>query len=258
MTAERSAWYEAVVEEIRPLTPSVRSVRLRPSRPVSSLPGQHVDVRLTAPDGYTAVRSYSICSAPPTAAAPWIELAVERLHDGEVSPWFHDVAARGDTVELRGPATTHFVWQSERDGSTLLIGGGSGVAPFMSMARHRATLADGAVPLPRMLLLVSARAWDEVIFREELLAQERAQPGFRLVLAITRGAGDPAAPRGADYTRRIDEGVLQDVLALLEVSPGGTMTTFVCGNNGFVNAVTDTLLSLGVQSASIRTERYGE
>src|SRR5207247_1211305 len=129
-------------------------------QPFSHSAGQHVDVRLTAPDGYTAQRSYSIASAP--EAGDEIELAIERLDEGEVSPFFHEVAAAGDEIEIKGPLGGHFVWSADRPGPIMLIGGGSGVVPLMSMVRHRA--ASGATT--PVALLYSSRTWDEVIIRD--------------------------------------------------------------------------------------------
>ena len=128
-------WQEAKIAAIMPDTPRVKSFLLAPSAPFPFRAGQHVDVRLTAPDGYQAERSYSIASAPEETAA--IELAIERLDDGEVSPFFHDIAEVGDAIELRGPIGGHFVWDVVDGGPLLLLGGGSGVVPLMSMLRHR-------------------------------------------------------------------------------------------------------------------------
>src|SRR6478752_1311587 len=140
-------WQEAKIAAIMPDTPRVKSFLLAPSAPFPFRAGQHVDVRLTAPDGYQAQRSYSIASAP--GANGTIELAVERLDDGEVSPFFHEVAMAGDEIELRGPIGGHFVWTAEQGGPVLLIGGGSGVVPLMSMIRHRHLTAS---PAPMLLL----------------------------------------------------------------------------------------------------------
>jgi ferredoxin-NADP reductase len=240
----RAEWQEAVIERIAYETPTVRGFVLRPRAWRPFLPGQHVDIRLTAPDGYRALRSYSVSSAPETRGT--IELTIERLDDGEVSPYFHEVAQVGDTVELRGPFTEHFVWRSEGSGPVLLAGGGSGVAPLMSMVRHRAHVPN---PAP-MALVYSARTWADVIFREELLAQEGAQSGLRVVFCLTRDA----AHRPGDYTRRIDAAILTDTMASLGGPPS---LTFVCGANRFVETVADALVALGIPPSTIRTERYG-
>jgi ferredoxin-NADP reductase len=246
------AWQEATIVSIAQATPTVKTFVFRPQRWRTFLPGQHVEVRLTAPDGYTAQRSYSITSSP--GDADWFELAIERLSDGEVSPWFHEVAEPGDTVEVRGPFTEHFVWRPERDGATLLVGGGSGVAPFMSMVRHRANLVNA----PAMTLLYSARAWADTIFRDELLRHAESQPGLRVLFTLTREASVPHDARSSNtafYFRRVDDAMLHDAFATL---PGPRRTSFVCGNNGFVGTAADALVSIGIAADAVRTERYGE
>ncbi|RWP89209.1 FAD-binding oxidoreductase, partial [Mesorhizobium sp.] len=197
--AAQSPWQTVTIARIEKRTPRVTSFSLQPSRPFAYRAGQHVDVRLTAPDGYQARRSYSIASAP--EAGETIELAIERLDDGEVSPFFHDIAAVGDEVELRGPLGGHFVWSDSDGGPLLLVGGGSGVVPLMAMIRHRAARRS-AVPVA---LVFSARAWDEVIFRDELIDLHERRDGFDLVLALTR---EPAR-RPADYSRRVDAAMME-------------------------------------------------
>ena len=137
--AQPAFWQSCFIDEIVQQTPSIKSFFLRLGNPFAHLAGQHVDVRLTAPDGYTAMRSYSIASSP--ASSPILELAIERLHDGEVSPFFHDIAATGDEIELRGPLGGHFLWPEPADEPILLIGAGSGVVPLMAMIRQRRSLA---------------------------------------------------------------------------------------------------------------------
>ncbi|TIW98142.1 MAG: oxidoreductase, partial [Mesorhizobium sp.] len=170
--AVQSPWQTAGIVRIEKRTPRITSFFFQPSRPFIYRAGQHVDVRLTAPDGYQARRSYSIASAPETNGA--IELAIEKLDDGEVSPFFHEVAAIGDEIELRGPLGGHFVWPDGGSGPLLLVGGGSGVVPLMSMVRHRAAHSS-TVPV---VLVFSARVWDEVIFRDELIALDDRREGF--------------------------------------------------------------------------------
>lgn len=246
-------WQEAVIESIVTQTPTVKTFTFRLPHSPSFLAGQHVDVRLTAPDGYTARRSYSITSAP---GRETLELAIELLPNGEVSSYFHDVALVGDIIEIAGPFAEHFVWRPERDGSTLLVAGGSGVAPFLSMLRHRA-FKSGAPP---MLLVYSARTWNDVIFRDELLKHELAQQDLRIAFVITRQAeadapAAPMFPRTADFTKRVDATMLRAILHAILSPP---QSVFVCGNNGFVGTVTDALVDAGVPSEAIRTERYGE
>ena len=203
-----------------------------------------MDVRLTAPDGYQAERSYSIASAPEEGAT--FELAIERLDDGEVSPFFHDVAEVGDKIELRGPIGGHFVWSVGEGGPILLIGGGSGLVPLMAMIRHRTARAD-ATP---MLLLLSGRTRDELLYRDELLAFDAKRDGFSLALALTR----EKAFRAGDYSRRVDTAMLAECLVKLPVPP---RRVFVCGSNPFVEAATTAAIDAGVPATIIRTERYG-
>lgn len=240
----REPWRQAVITDVHRLTSRVVSVTLRPERWRPFLPGQHIDVRLTADDGYQAHRAYSIASAP--SAAGTIELVIERLEDGEVSPFFHEVAAPGDTLDVRGPFASHFAWRTDEPGAVLLVAGGSGVAPFLSMVRERAHLASP----PPMTLLYSARTWDDVILREELLAHEREQHGFSLTCCLTR----EGARRAVDFSTRVDRAVIAQVLARLPEAP---RHAFVCGANRFVGAVADHLVAAGIPAPSIRTERYG-
>ena len=210
-------WQKAKITAIVPQTPRMKSFYFELSQPFAFRAGQHVDVRLTAPDGYRAERSYSIASAPETPGG--IELVIERLDDGEVSPFFHDVAAVGDEIELRGPIGGYFVWGVADGGPLLLLGGGSGVVPLMSMIRHRAD-QNSRVP---MLLLFSARTFDDVLFRDELFDLEARGDGFDLALALTR---EPAK-RPRDYERRIDTAMLTELLARLRGAP---KQVFVCGS----------------------------
>lgn len=240
----RSPWQAASIVRIEKRTPRVTSFFFRPSRPFAYRAGQHVDVRLTAPDGYQARRSYSIASAPDDDGM--VELAIEKLDDGEVSPFFHEVAAVGDEIELRGPLGGHFVWPDDDGGPLLLVGGGSGVVPLMSMVRHRAA-HKSTVPVA---LVFSARIWDEVIFRDELIALDDRRDGFDLALTLTR----EAARRASDYSRRVDVAMVAQVMARL---PGPPSIAFVCGSNAFVSAAAQALIDAGMPAGAIRTERYG-
>jgi ferredoxin-NADP reductase len=192
------------------------------------LPGQHYDVRLTAPDGYTAQRSYSIASSPLDEAE--IELTIDRLADGEVSPYFHDVVVEGDQVEVRGPFASYFVWQGEHP--VLLVGGGSGVVPLMAMLRHRRR----TVPDLPMRLVYSVRTAEDVIYADEL--------GDEAVLTFTREQPED----WTGHTGRIDA-------SLLGEPAGGT--AFVCGSNGFVETASRLLLEAGYEPGQVRTERFG-
>ncbi len=244
MQPTRISWQQATVTAIVAQTPTVKSYILRPAEPFAFVAGQHVDVRLTAPDGYQAERSYSIGSAP---GADTVELVIERLEDGEVSLFFHEVVEIGDTVEIRGPIGGHFNWSPADGGPILLVGGGSGVVPLMSMLRAR---AGAAVDYP-FSLIYSARYWDEVIFREELLRRAREDPGFSLILTLTRDT----APIPGVGSKRIDRMLLAETLMLFgDQLP---MLTFVCGATAFVEVASMLLIELGVPFGSIRTERYG-
>ena len=237
-----SRWVTAVIDRVDHLTPRVVGVVLHAPLPPHAA-GQHVDVRLTAPDGYQAQRSYSIASAP---GADGLELAIERLDAGEVSSFFADVARPGDTVEIRGPIGGHFVWRDEDGGPLLLVAGGSGVAPLMAMLRHRRARARG---LPA-LLLYSARTWDELIFRDELLAMQADDAGFTFVAAITR---EPPR-RAGDFGQRLDAELVRRALARWGHAP---RHAYACGSNAFVEAMTAALVDEGVPPRAIRAERFG-
>ncbi len=225
-------WQRATVSAIRPQTPSVTSFRLALAMWMPHIPGQHYDVRLTAPDGYTAQRSYSIASSPLDEGE--IELTIDCLADGEVSPYFHDVVEVGDEIEVRGPFASYFVWRGDEPGPVVLVGGGSGVVPLMAMLRHRRR----ALPDAEMRLLYSVRGAEDVIYADEL--REDA------VVTFTR---EPPAD-WAGHTGRLDAALVGEVAA-------GAMTAYVCGSNGFVESATALLVEAGVDPARIRTERFG-
>jgi ferredoxin-NADP reductase len=206
------------------------------------LPGQHVDVRLTAEDGYQTERSYSIASPP---EAPRLALTVERLEDGEVSPYIVDELRVGDQLELRGPIGGYFVWQAGGDRPLLLVAGGSGVVPLMAMLRHRSA-ASARTPAR---LLYSARALDEVIYREELERLASANNGLEVRYTLTRS--QPPGWRG--YARRIDADLMKDVAWPKEQMPAA----FVCGPTPFVEAAASLLVGLDYDPAWVKTERFG-
>jgi ferredoxin-NADP reductase len=247
MTEDRPSpvlWQTCVIEQIVQQTPSIKSFFVQPSAPLRFIAGQHLDIRLTATDGYTAMRSYSIASSPSSASV--IELAIERLPDGEVSPYFHDIAAVGDSIEIRGPLGGHFLWPDVASGTALFVGAGSGVVPLMAMLRHRYAFSK-AVPAA---LLLSARTARDTLFLNELLSMERDDPTFHLAFATTRGT----PPRDSDFSRRIDSEMVSAVVARLPRAPAHV---FVCGSNAFVNVATDGALAAGVDADVIKTERYG-
>jgi ferredoxin-NADP reductase len=225
-------WQIATVSAIKPQTPSVKSFRLALPMWMPHLPGQHYDVRLTAPDGYSAQRSYSVGSSPLDEGE--IELTIDCLADGEVSPYFHEVVQEGDRVEVRGPFASYFVWRGDEPGPVLLVGGGSGVVPLMAMLRHRRRTQPDAA----MRLVYSVRTAADVIYADEL--------GDDVVLTYSREP--PAGWTG--HTGRIDR-------ALIEAAAPGAMTAYVCGSNGFVEAASTLLLEAGLKPGWIRTERFG-
>ena len=235
-------WHDAVIERIEQRTPRVKSFYLR--APIARhVAGQHVDVRLTAPDGYAAQRSYSIASAPGDDTT---ELALERLEDGEVSTFLHDVAILGDTIELRGPIGGHFTWSAELGGPLLLVAGGSGIVPLMSILRARAAAASET----EVLLIYSARTWDDLIFRDELLVMEQADRRVAVVVATTR----ELPRRKQDMGARLDSDSLRSVLSAWGRSPG---LVYVCGATAFVEVVSRALIADGLRAELVRTERYG-
>jgi ferredoxin-NADP reductase len=234
----RLTWRVATVAEIRPETPRVQTIVLDVPGWEGHRAGQHVDVRLTAEDGYQAQRSYSIASS---TYAERVELTVERIDNGEVSPYLTDEARPGDQFEIRGPVGGYFVWDPDPGGAVLLVGGGSGIVPLMAMARQRA--ADGDEVATR--LLYSARMLDDVIYRDELAGL--TGDGFDVVYTLTR-----EQPEGwTGYARRVD----RDLLA--EVVPDDLALTFVCGPTPFVEAVAEALVELGHDPSRIKTERFG-
>jgi len=217
----------------------VRTLELEVPNWAGHRAGQHLDVRLTAEDGYQAERSYSIASAPGEGVA----ITVERLDDGEVSPYLVDEAREGDRVEVRGPIGGYFVWDGDDPQPVLLVGGGSGVVPLAAMARQRARVGSTAP----MKLLVSSRTIEDLIYRDELDAL--AGNGFEVVHTLTRSQ----PPGWTGYSRRIDPGLLTDVAWPASESP----RVYVCGSTRFVDAAADGLLQLGYDARWIRTERFG-
>ena len=206
------------------------------------LAGQHVDIRLTAEDGYQAQRSYSIASAPEDGR---LALTVERLGDGEVSPYLTDVLVAGDRLELRGPIGGYFVWDVDDGGPVLLVGGGSGVVPLMAMIRHRAAVGSG-VP---MRLLYSVKTLGDLIYRDELEELAGRGDGFEAFFTLTR-----EQPEGwPGYTRRVDRELLAEIGWPAAESP----LAYVCGPTGFVEAVASALVESGLPPSHVKTERFG-
>ena len=235
----RLTWLTADVSAVTAETSRVRTLSLDVPDWPGHRAGQHLDVRLTAEDGYQAERSYSIASAPGDGVA----LTVERLDDGEVSPYLVDDAREGDRVEVRGPIGGYFVWDGDEPEPVLLVGGGSGVVPLMAMARQRARVGSAAP----MKLLLSSRTIEDVIYREEL----DALAGGRFEVAHTLTRSQP--PGWAGYSRRIDSELLAEVAWPASESP----RVYVCGSTRFVDAAADGLLQAGYDALWIRTERFG-
>jgi ferredoxin-NADP reductase len=235
-------WTLGVVAELVQETPRVASLVLDVPGWPGHLAGQHVDVRLTADDGYQAQRSYSIASAPED---PRLAITVERLEDGEVSPYLVGELRVGDKVELRGPIGGYFVWHASDPRPLLLLAGGSGVAPLMAMLRHRAT---ATVKAPARLLY-SSRAAEDIIYRDELARLAAAGGGLTISHTLTRA--QPGGWKG--YARRIDRDMLREVAWPKEQSP----QAFVCGPTSFVESAATLLVEFGYDPQWIKTERFG-
>lgn len=244
--AQQLKWQLATVVEIRQETPTVKSLILDLPDWTTHLAGQHVDVRLTAEDGYQAQRSYSIASPPEDK---YLMLTVERIEDGEVSPYLVDELRSGERIELRGPIGGYFVWDA-RDGKNngspvFLVAAGSGIAPLMAMIRHRANWGN-KVPTK---LLYSSRSYDDVIYRDELDHISANDSSLRVIHTLTRG--QPQNWTG--YGRRIDRSMLVETAWL----PAEEPLAFICGPTGVVEAVATYLLELGYEPERIKTERFG-
>jgi ferredoxin-NADP reductase len=231
-------WRVATVRAVRAETPAARTLVLDVPAWPGHVAGQHVDVRLTAEDGYRAERSYSIASAP---EAPDVELTVERIDDGEVSPYLTDEVRAGDQFEVRGPVGGHFTWRVEDGGPLLLVAGGSGLVPLMAMLRHRA--ARGGTADTR--LLVSARTRDDLLYRDEIGTLADVDAHF----ALTR----EQPPGWTGFDRRVDAAMLEAVGPAPDAAP----RVFVCGPTAFVERAADLLVGLGHSPRAIRAERFG-
>jgi ferredoxin-NADP reductase len=234
-------WRVATIRDIRPETEHAKTLVLQVPEWPGHLAGQHVDVRLTADDGYQAQRSYSIASAP---AGPDVELTIERIDDGEVSPYLTDFAQVGDQFELRGPIGGYFVWKASLEGPLLLVGGGSGLVPLMAMLRHRrAAGSDGDARL-----LLSAREAEDILYREEL--DHMGEDSVAIQITLTRGK-PPAGWTGS--TGRINA----DMLAALGPPPSEHPRVYVCGPTPFVEEAARLLVGLGHDPSIVHTERFG-
>jgi ferredoxin-NADP reductase len=239
--SRRLTWRVGRLTAVRDETPTARTLVLEVDGWPGHLPGQHVDVRLTAPDGYSTQRSYSIASVADGTTT--VELTVQRLDDGEVSPYLTGVFAVGDQVELRGPVGGWFVWRNTGTEPVLLVGGGAGVVPLMAMVRARAA-AGSRVPFR---LLYSVRTPQDVIYADELRRRVRDDHGLDVTFVYTRSSPD-GKPVG-----RLSVATLNTYGWPADFTPA----CFVCGPTGFVETVADALVALGHDPGRIRTERFG-
>ena len=248
--APRIAWRVATVKEVITETPRTRTLVLDVPEWPGHRAGQHVDVRLTAPDGYQAERSYSIASPP---EEPRLSLTIERLNDGEVSTYLFDELHSGDPLELRGPIGGYFVWDVSIAGPLLLVAGGSGIVPLMAMLRHRnAALKAGDSAARHQMparLLYSSRAWEEVIYGDELTRLTETDKTLEVRHTLTRS--QPESWTG--FRRRIDRAMLEEVAW----PPSERPLVFVCGPTPLVESVAQTMVELGHQPSLVKTERFG-
>jgi ferredoxin-NADP reductase len=234
----RLTWQTATVGSVVDETPQVRTISLSVPDWAGHHAGQHIDVRLTAEDGYQAEREYSIASAP---GEP-VSITVERLEDGEVSPYLTEELRVGDELELRGPVGGYFVWDVADGGPLLLLAGGSGIVPLRAMLRHRERLGS-TVPVR---LLYSSRSWADVIYRDEL---ERRWDGVTVIHTLTR----QQPPGWTGYARRVDQQMIAEVAWPVAATP----LAYACGPTSFVETVASALVTFGYQTRRIRTERFG-
>ncbi|MET4259984.1 ferredoxin-NADP reductase [Bradyrhizobium sp. S3.12.5] len=239
---QRLEWQFLTVHDIVVETPRVKTIRLKAIGWAGHLPGQHVDIRLTAEDGYHAERSYSIASPP---GDELLDLTVERVEDGEVSPYLLDTLLIGDRLELRGPIGGYFLWTGTENRPLCLIAGGSGITPLMSMLRHRYR-ATNRCPA---VLIYSSKSLQDVIYREEIGEMIRRDTTLHVVQALTR----EIPPDWTGHRGRID----RNVLAANCFAPAEEPAIYVCGPTGFVESTAATLVELGYEPLGIRTERFG-
>jgi len=235
-------WQIASITKIKPETANVKTFTLKLPSWMRHRAGQHYDTRLTAEDGYQTQRSYSIASEPEREGE--VDITVERIEDGEVSTYLHDIVIPGDRVEVRGPIGGYFVWEASRNDPLLLIAGGSGVVPLMSMIRHRAA-AGAHNPTS---LLYSSRSFEDVIYHDELDRLHKGNGGPQVFHTLTRS--QPADWKG--YARRIDDEMLKEVAGPF----GRSVQAFICGPTLMVESAANALVKIGINSDQIRTERF--
>lgn len=238
-------WYTVTLEKSFMIAHTVMGLRFSAPEFPRFKAGQHVDVRLTASDGYQAERSYSLANPPEERGV--VELGVELLEDGEVSPYLFQLQV-GDSIELRGPIGGHFVWDTSVRGPLFLIGGGSGMVPLMSMLRHY--VAHAGEEARDVLFFISARTMAHVLYREELEGYQDIHKNISIRMTLT----DDPSPDWAGYRRRVDQQMLQEVSRHLL---GKKPNIFVCGPTAFVEVVAKNLLAIGFPAEAIKTERFG-
>jgi ferredoxin-NADP reductase len=238
----RLSWQLGEVVATRAETARAKSITLTLPAWRGHRAGQHVDVRLTAPDGYQVERSYSIASP---SEQPRVTLTVEQLADGEVSPYLTDELRIGDQLELRGPIGGYFVWEASMGGPLLLVAGGSGIVPLMAMLRHRAAVGS-TVP---SRLLYSSRSYKGIIYRDELACLVKSAPGLEVVQTLT-GVHPPG---WMGYQRRIDADMLREVAWPADHHP----LVYICGPTPFVETAAASLVTLGHEPGSVKTARFG-
>jgi ferredoxin-NADP reductase len=239
----RLTWQLGEVVATQPETARTKSLTLSVPKWVGHLAGQHVDIRLTSDDGYQAERSYSIASPPEDGQQ--LILTIERLDDGEVSPYLTEELRVGDKLELRGPIGGYFVWEERLGGPLLLIAGGSGIVPLMAMIRHRRAVGS-SIPAR---LLASFRTYEDIIYRDELEREAKAGMAVEVIHTLTR----TQPPGWTGYSRRIDAELLREVAWPVEQHP----LAYICGPTPFVETAATALLPLGYEPARIKTERFG-
>ena len=237
-------WHVATVTKVRVASDRVKLFTLEVPTGGNFKAGQHYDVRLTAPDGYQAQRSYSLASSP--GDTNLIEIAIELIDDGEVSSYFHDSVEPGEMIEVRGPIGGHFTWEPSHTKSSIFVAGGSGIAPIISMLRHRFTVKNNAPAL----LLFSVRTEDDILYREELERMSDNDPSLHVVTTVTRGTSKD----WIGNTRRIDQGMIDSALVNTGVKPE---SAYVCGGSGFVESIANILLDTGLDFKQIHIERFG-
>ena len=236
-------WQIASITDIKPETADVKTFTLRLPAWMRHRAGQHYDIRLTAEDGYQTQRSYSIASEPEREGE--VDLTVERVQDGEVSSYLHDVVIPGDRLEVRGPIGGYFVWEASMTDPLLLVAGGSGAVPLMSMIRHRvASRANNPTAM-----LYSSRSFEDIIYASELDHLSKTNGGLKIFHTLTRS--QPTDWKG--YARRIDAAMLGEVAGPL----GPSVQVFICGPTSMVESAANALVKIGIDSNRIRTERFG-